>query len=237
MRRVIGTVVGALAITSCAGRTLIDCASSPPASVIQSAASVGLLDSAVTRWTFDGVAGTPPRDLELHATDGPPGKWVLRARADAPSGPTVLAQEDSSRVDGRYALAIAREPSYKDVAVSVRCLAFGGSIDRACGLVWRLRDAQNYYLARANALENNVRFYIVEAGRRQELASWSGPVTSCGWHTLRATMKDDHVEVFWNGQKVIDARDARLATPGRVGVWTKADSRSIFDDLSVTRIP
>jgi len=149
----------------------------------------------------------------------------------------VLAQEDSDRTSSRFALVVAPRDSMRNGMVEVRCLSLAGKTDRACGLVWRLRDADNYYLARANALEDNVRFYYVQNGSRKEIASWNGPVASCAWHTLRADMRDDHVEVYWDGQKVIDAHDAHFGNAGRVGLWTKADSRTLFDDLTMRGTP
>jgi len=94
-------------------------------------------------------------------------------------------------------------------------------------------DANNYFLTRANALEDNVRFYFVKNGRRQQVASFSGKVATNAWHELRATMRGDHVEIFWDGAKVIDARDATFPDAGKIGVWTKADSVTYFDDVTV----
>jgi hypothetical protein len=120
------------------------------------------------------------------------------------------------------------------VSVSVRCKPVSGRVDQACGIVWRYRDENNYYLARANALEDNVRFYYVENGRRREVKGWRGKVSSGVWHQLRADMRGDHVDVYFDGSKIIDARDSRFSAPGKVGVWTKADSHTLFDDLTAS---
>jgi hypothetical protein len=120
-----------------------------------------------------------------------------------------------------------------DVRVSVRCKPIAGKVDQACGLVFRYRDENNYYVARANALEDNVRFYYVSAGKRHELASWSGRVTSGSWHELRVDATGDLFEVFWDNQKVIETRDKTFIEPGKIGLWTKADSVTYFDDLIV----
>lgn len=106
-------------------------------------------------------------------------------------------------------------------------------MDQACGLVFRYRDENNYYVTRANALEDNVRLYYVANGKRYQFASWSGRVSSGSWHELRADAKGDHFEVYWDGQKVIDAQDPTFQQPGKVGVWTKSDSVTYFDDLTV----
>jgi hypothetical protein len=126
-----------------------------------------------------------------------------------------------------------KDVSQRDVDVRVRCKPVSGKVDEACGLVFRLRDADNYYLTRANALENNVRLYFVKGGRREQIASYSGKVTAGTWHELRATAVGDHLEVSWDGSKVVDHHDQTFPDAGSVGVWTKADSVTYFDDLSI----
>lgn len=108
-----------------------------------------------------------------------------------------------------------------------------GEVDRACGLVARYADRDNYFVTRANALENNVRLYTVRNGNRSELASFSGAVTANTWHDYRFELRGDNLEVFWDGTRVIDHRDSTFTAPGRTGVWTKADSVTYFDDFVV----
>ncbi len=160
----------------------------------------------------------------------------MRAETGAPSGANVLAQLDDDSTDNRFPVAIADAPPLRDLDLAVRCKPVSGKVDQACGLIWRVRDANNYYVSRANALEDNVRLYFVKDGRRQQLASWSGKVAAGGWHAYRVIARGDHVEVFWDGAKVIDHHDATFAEPGKVGVWTKADSVTYFDDLSLTAL-
>ncbi|PYP08764.1 MAG: hypothetical protein DMD59_11180 [Gemmatimonadetes bacterium] len=193
---------------------------------------------AATRWTFDSSSvGQPPTGFSFERTgSGRPGQWVVRAAADAPSGPNVLAQEDSDRTDYRFPLAVADGPTFGDVSVTVRCKPVSGRVDRACGIVWRYQDANNYYLTRANALEDNVCWYYVQNGRRVEVKRVHVPVASGVWHSLRADMRGDHVEVYFNGKKLIDVHDSRFTAPGKVGVWTKADSHTLFDDLTATAL-
>lgn len=108
-----------------------------------------------------------------------------------------------------------------------------GRVDQAAGLVFRYQDENDYYVTRANALENNVRLYKVVNGRRQQFAGWNGPVTANAWHDYRVEVKGDHFEVYWDGQKVIDAKDGTFSVAGKVGLWTKADSVAHFDNLSI----
>jgi hypothetical protein len=153
--------------------------------------------------------------------------------ADTVGGNNALVQLDDDPTPDRYPLAVADEPVLRDLELSVRCRPFAGRVDQACGLVFRYRDERNYYVTRANALEGNVRFYYVRDGKRQQLASWSGEVPADRWSELRAEARGDHVVVHWNGRKVIDARDTTFLEAGRVGLWTKADSVTAFDDLVV----
>jgi len=215
----------------------------PPPSVASDASSdssavvaLGNDESAAVRsWNFDDTAdGASPNGFSFGRTgEGREGKWVARTEAGAPSGAKVLAQVDADGTDYRFPVAWANEPVLRDLDLRVRCKPVSGKVDQACGLVFRLRDANNYYLTRANALESNVRLYFVKDGHRQQIASWSGRVTSRAWHELHAVAKGDHIEVFWNGVKVIDLRDGTFQDAGKVGVWTKADSVTYFDDLRV----
>ena len=187
------------------------------------------------KWDFESdKAGGPPAGFAFGRTgDGREGKWLVRADG----GGNVLAQTDADTSDYRFPIAWTSEPAWKDLEIEVRCKPVSGTVDRACGLVFRLKDANNYYLTRANALENNIRLYTVKDGKRQQLASYSGKVTGNAWHVLRAVAKGDHFEVHWDGAKVLEHRDATFADAGAVGVWTKADSVTYFDDLSVKPAP
>ncbi|MBI3202838.1 MAG: hypothetical protein HYZ29_14965 [Myxococcales bacterium] len=186
-------------------------------------------------WTFDSdTTGSPPAGFSFGRTgDGREGKWTVRAEPGAPSGANVLAQLDQDSEDYRFPVAFANDPVLRDLDLSVRCKPVSGSVDQACGLVFRLADANNYYVTRANPLESNVRLYFVKASKRQQLASWSGKVTSGVWHTYRVVARGDRLEVHWDGAKVIEQTDQTFGNAGRVGVWTKADSLTYFDDLAV----
>lgn len=187
-------------------------------------------------WSFDSdKGGSLPEGFRLARTgSGAQGRWVVKAEAGAPSGANVLAQLDQDDTDMRFPVAVVDGLKLKDVKVSVRCKAISGKVDEACGLVFRYVDENNYYITRANALEDNVRLYKVEKGSRRQLASWSGKVAPGVWHTLAAEANGDDLTVTWNGQKIMEAEDATFGQAGTVGVWTKADSVTYFDDLSVT---
>ena len=182
-------------------------------------------------------AGAPPAGFSFARTGGGlEGTWLVKTDLGAPSGANVLAQTNADETDSRFAIAVAETPILADVDLRVKCKPVSGKIDRACGIVFRYRDASTYYVARANALEGNVRLYYVKEGRRHELASHSGKVTSGAWHDLGAVVRGDHIEIHWDGARVLDQHDATFAGAGRVGVWTKADSVTYFDDLSATAL-
>ena len=186
-------------------------------------------------WNFDSDrVDQPPAGFTFARTGGGRlGQWIVRSEKDAPSGTNVLAQINTDKTDYRFPVAVAEAPSLRDLTLSVRCKPVSGEIDQACGLVFRYRDENNYYITRANALEDNVCFYDVKGGRRRRLACWNGKVTSGAWHTLKADALGDRFEVDWDGKKVIEVRDQTFSDAGKVGVWTKADSVTYFDDLRV----
>jgi len=181
------------------------------------------------------VVGSPPAGFSFGRTGrGAPGRWVIKAEKDAPSGPNVLAQLDTDNTDYRFPVAVADGPTFKDLSLSVKCKQVAGKVDQGCGLVFRYRDENNYYITRANALEDNVRLYHVVKGRRIQFAGWNGAVKSGVWHDLRVDAKGDHFEVYYDGKKVMDAHDKTFSDAGKVGLWTKADSVIYFDDLVAT---
>lgn len=186
-------------------------------------------------WDFeaDKVGESPVGFSFARTGSGRIGRWIVQEEKSAPSGTHVLAQVDADATDYRFPIAAADEPVLRDLKLSVGCKMIAGQVDQAAGLVFRYRDENNYYVTRANALEGNVRLYKVVNGSRQQFAGWNGPVTASIWHEYRVEARGDHVEVFWDGQKVIDAKDGTFSAAGKVGVWTKADSVTYFDNLSI----
>jgi hypothetical protein len=161
-------------------------------------------------------------------------KWVVTADSTAPSKPNVVTQTSTDHTDYRFPLLISDEGSFQDLDLSVKFKAVSGSIDRAAGLVFRLKDPNNYYIVRANALENNYRLYHVVNGRRSEFAGANLKVTSGEWHDLRVEAVGNKIACYYDGNKKIEATDDTFKDAGKVGLWTKADSVTAFDDLKVT---
>jgi len=184
---------------------------------------------AATTVTFDSDAvGVLPPGWTAGSTGGGSPKWSVEADSTAPSAPNVLEQTGS----GTFPWCVKKDVAIADGFVEVKLKPLGGKEDQAGGVVWRWTSGQSYYLARVNALENNVTFYYVERGRRKELKAVDAEVRRRTWQTLRAEFSGTHVRVLFNGKPHIEMDDSHIAGPGAVGVWTKADSVTAFDDFS-----
>jgi hypothetical protein len=187
-------------------------------------------------FNFDKDAvGRAPAGFTSYATaSGPAGKWLVQEMADAPSGRQVVVQTEADDTDNRFPVLLAEGGEYADVDVSVKGKAMAGKVDQAIGLVFRFGDPRSYYVCRANALENNLRLYKLVNGSRKQFAAAEVQVAPNRWHTLRVVARGDHIVCYFNGQKLIEAQDATYAK-GKVGLWTKADSVSAFDDLTISQ--
>jgi hypothetical protein len=189
--------------------------------------------SAETITFGDALAGALPKEFVSALTGaGTAGRWEVVEDASAEGG-QALAQLSEDTTNYRFPLAIYMPTLPSDLEARVRFKAISGSVDQAGGVVVRLQSAQNYYLARANALENNVRFYRVKGGRREELAGANTRVTAGEWHTLSLRAQGSRFVVSFDGQALIDARDEAFSSPGKVALWTKADSVTRFDHIEI----
>lgn len=190
---------------------------------------------AMSRIDFEGTAvGQLPVGITTALTGaGGPVKWAVVDDPTAPAGPKVLAQTSADRTDHRFPLAIFGTPVAADVDVAVRFKPVGGEVDRAAGIAVRLTDRNNYYVVRANALEDNVRLYRMVGGQRVQFAGANTKVPSDKWQELRLTARGNRFEVFLDGKSLYSATDTTFAAAGRVALWTKADSVTYFDDLTI----
>lgn len=179
----------------------------------------------VAKWDFEATrVGTLPPGAEA-----PRGSWEVREVQGAPAGPKALVQ--TARNHGAtFNLIVLPQPQAKDLDLQVQMKALEGREDQGGGLLWRFRDAGNYYVARANPLENNFRVYEVVGGTRRQLQSASVAITP-GWHRLRVVMRGSTVECFLDGKSYLKIRSTTFPDAGRVGLWTKADAVTAFDDL------
>ena len=168
--------------------------------------------------------------------------WEIGEDPSSPAGPKVLVQTSQDETRKRYPLCIYERFSARDVDLRVRFKPIAGKVDQAAGLVFRYRDPAHYYIVRANALEGNVVLYKVERGERSDLKpvgaglgayGKEARVRSGAWQQLRVEVRGDLFRVSLDGSHLFDVRDATFAGPGKVGLWTKADSVTAFDELAV----
>lgn len=180
-------------------------------------------------FTFDQDAvGSLPSGWIAGVTGRGTPKWTVEADSTAPSVPNVLKQSGT----GTFPWCVKAGTAVVDGVVEVRFKPLSGAEDQAGGLVWRWKDGDNYYVARANALENNVSLYYTQSGRRNTIKYVDAPVARNQWHTLRVEFMGKRIRVSLDGKLYIEVDDGRITGPGAVGVWTKADSVTAFDDFS-----
>ena len=183
---------------------------------------------------FDAVkAGALPEGWIAGVTGRGNPRWAVDTDSTAPSGKNVLQQTGS----GTFPWCVKKDESIADGFVEVKFKPIRGKEDQAGGVVWRWKDGDNYYVARANALENNVSLYYTTNGRRNTIKYVDAPVPANAWHTLRVDFSGTRIRVALDGRTYIEAQDSRITGPGAVGVWTKADSVTSFDDFNYGRAP
>src|SRR5690348_14871309 len=172
--------------------------------------------------------GAPPNAWQLGVTGKGNPRWAVKADPSAPSKPNVLEQSGS----GTFPWCVLAGSKVENGFIEVRFKPISGREDQAGGVVWRWKDGDNYYVARANALENNVSLYYTEHGRRNTIRYAAAPVARNQWHALRVEFAGKRIRVVFDGKLYIDVDDERISGAGSVGLWTKADSVTAFDDFS-----
>src|SRR5436190_21169905 len=178
---------------------------------------------------FDDMkSGAPPPGWTATQTGSGTAKWAVEKDESAPSKPNVLNQSGQAT----FPVCFKNNTNIKDGFVEVKFKPVAGKEDQAGGVIWRVQDANNYYISRANALEDNVTIYHTINGKRVAFKNINTKVKSGVWHTLRVDFAGDKFTVTFDGNKVIEATDQSFANAGKVGVWTKADSVTLFDDFS-----
>lgn len=186
--------------------------------------------------------GKTPADFTAELTGGGGEvRWVIESEATVPAGGKVLAETSSDKTNKRYPVCVYNDFTAKDVDVSVRFKPISGEVDQAAGIVWRYRDKDNYYVVRANALENNVVLYKTQGGVRSDLKlkgkdsgyGVQAEVPKGQWSTLKVSAVGNSFVVTLNDKRLFEVVDDTFSEAGKVGVWTKADSVTHFDDLRV----
>ena len=167
--------------------------------------------------------------------------WVTRNDPSSPAGAKVLAQTSRDKTNKRYPVCVYDDLTAKDGDVSVQFRAIAGEVDQAAGIVWRYKDKGNYYVVRANALENNVVLYKTENGVRTDLKlkgkdsgyGVKAEVLKDKWNTLKVSAVGDSFVVSLNEKPLFEVVDDTFTGAGKVGLWTKADSVTHFDNLKI----
>jgi hypothetical protein len=201
--------------------------------VLLSLALAGTGFASAARGSAEGfdhmAAGQRPTGWTCGTTGGGAPRWAVEADDQAPSAPNVLVQRGTAT----FSWCVVKAAGVANGKVAVRFKPMNGKEDQAGGVVWRWKDANGYYVARANALENNVGLYYVSNGVRHSIKYQDVPVARNVWHRLEARFHGEHIEVAFDGKRGIEADDRHLTGAGLSGVWTKADSVTAFDDFEV----
>jgi len=169
------------------------------------------------------------------AGTGKTATWKVIEMDGAPSGKKVLALTESKNSGHTFNLVLAKEANLKDLEVSVKVKAMTGEEDQGGGPVWRAKDGDNYYIARWNPLEDNFRVYYVKNGRRKQLGSAKVKADPSKWHEIEVKMVGNRIKAELDDEELISVEDDTFTQPGMVGVWTKADAASAFDDFKVEK--
>jgi hypothetical protein len=184
-----------------------------------------------TRWNLDEVRpGTLPGWLNT-----PVGKWEVREAADSPAGKRALFQA-AKNSGSTFNIAVDTAAQLQNLELTTRMKAVAGEEDQGGGLVWRYRDARNYYIARYNPLEDNYRLYKVVNGSRRELAS-ANVKAAPGWHQLTIRMSGKHITCDLDGKTYLTVDDGTFPDAGTVGLWSKADAQTLFAGLEAHALP
>jgi hypothetical protein len=189
-------------------------------------------------WNFDREQpGTLPSEFSIGTLfDGrPAGDWQVLATERAKSPPHVLAQLMAKGADHAYKIALVKGIVASDLNLQVSFLPIQGKADMGGGMIWRATDDRNYYLARANPLEQNIRVYRIEKGIRHLLQNFNQTITVKQWHTLRVTHQGCRVNIFYDDKQVFDLCD-KTFHDGMIGLWTKSDAITYFDNLRLQHV-
>lgn len=189
-------------------------------------------------WDFEDMeVDQPPSGWTSAKTgDGKGSVWRVVKDESAPSGAKVLAQTSSAGPNPLFNLCVADETSYLDLDLTVSFRAVRGKIDQGGGPVWRYQDEDNYYIARMNPLEDNFRVYKVVAGKRTQLGSADVDAKAGRWHKIRIVQHGDKIQCSLNDEQLLDVKDDTFQEAGKIGLWTKADAVTSFDEVSVEEL-
>lgn len=187
------------------------------------------------RFTKEDVGKLPTGWKAGKTGEGEGSVWKVIEDATAPSKSGVVLAQTAEGPGPLFNLCVVEDSNRLDVEASVAFKAVKGKKDQGGGILWRYQDANNYYVARMNPLEDNYRVYKVVAGKRIQLGTREELKVPAGeWHTLKIKQAGDRIECYLDGKKELEAKDDAIAKAGKVGLWTKADAQTYFDDFKVS---
>ena len=186
------------------------------------------------RFSKDDLGKVPKGWTAAKTGSGEGSVWKVVADDTSPSKTGYVLAQTAESPSALFNLCVADDTNGKDVEVSVAMKAVAGNNDQGGGLVWRYQDANNYYVARYNPLETNYRLYKVVRGKRVQLATKEGLDQPAGvWIALKIVQQGDAIRCYLDGKKLLEAKDGAIPKAGKIGLWTKADAQSRFDNLEV----
>jgi len=197
-------------------------------------------DSNRLQWTFENEQlGSLPGNWKIAetATKGKTAIWEIVTNDSSPSNSKAVAVTKSKNRKHTFNLLIASETEFKDLEVEVEVKPVGGNEDEGGGPMWRVQDADNYYVARWNPLEDNFRVYTVKDGHRKQLSSAKFTMDDDAWHKIKIVHKGKKIIASFDGKALIEIEDDTFKDAGMVGLWTKADATTAFDNLTIERLP
>lgn len=175
----------------------------------------------------DAKPGSAPKDWLATETGIGTARWTVESEATAPSHPNVLKQSG----EAEFPVCIYQKAKFVDGFVEVKFNPIAGREDQAAGIIFRAKDKDDYYAARANALEDNVVLFHTLHGHREEVKGVDMKISSQQWHKLRAEFHGSHIKVYFDDKQVVETDDDSIKGSGRAGLWTKSDSVTLFDDF------
>jgi hypothetical protein len=196
-------------------------------------------DEAKRAFTFDKaeLGKLPSGWTAAHTGKGEGSVWKVEADDTAPSKTGCALAQTAEGPNPYFNLCVVDDSNYKNPEPSVAFKAMRGKLDQGGGVVWRYQNADNYYVARMHPLEDNFRVYHVIAGKRTQLGTKEDLKVPTGtWHTIRVRQEGDHIECWLDGTKYLDVKDDAIPKAGKVGLWTKADAQTHFDEFRVREL-
>ncbi|MEW6307083.1 MAG: family 16 glycoside hydrolase [Verrucomicrobiota bacterium] len=196
---------------------------------------IGAAEKPVREWNFENATpnALPAGWVAAKTGTGPGSDWKVLTDNTSPHGAKTVAQMSGEGPNPLFNLCVAEGTSFADVDMTVAFKPIKGEIDQGGGLLWRYQDANNYYVARFNPLEDNYRVYKVTGGKRKQLATADATGLAGQWHTMRVVHKGDQIQCYLNGKLLLQAKDTEIPKAGKIGFWTKADAVTAFDGLVV----